>query len=58
MTNTENLIRFIKSHGNEAYEHDGSIVARVEWVDREGNVGADWETIPSTLGAVRNWLGY
>ena len=53
-----NLIRFIESHGNTAKENaDGTLSVSCQ-VSVNGVAGIDLVTIPATLSAARDLLGY
>lgn len=62
MTNAQNLVAFIKSHGNDAFltETDSGvrIEASVQVVYPNGEVKTEWELVAPTKQAVRDWLGY
>ncbi len=36
----------------------GHIEALCQFTDRHGSGGCEWQTIPLTLGVLRDWLGY
>ena len=53
------LMRFISSHGNPVVDNgDGTLTVTSEAVDRNGVVHFVPETIPATLAAARDLLGY
>ena len=54
----ERLVRFIRSHGHEAYIRDERIVAVAHCVGVSGVPFAAVETIEPTFAAAREWLGY
>jgi hypothetical protein len=55
---TDQLIAFIKLHGNAAHAlPDGRICAQVTF-GKDGQTWQEWETVEPTLQAVRDWLEY
>jgi hypothetical protein len=56
--NLERVVAFVKMHPGFYVGHtDEHVVIAVEWVDRDGNRGTDYETA-STIQAARDILGY
>lgn len=56
----EALVRFIRQHDpcDATITPDGRLNVTTDEVDTSGNVSRVVETIPATLKATRNWLGY
>jgi len=52
--------RFIEAHGNlwRASGKPDHIQARVEWTRSDGTKGFDWDDLPLSCRAIRDWLGY
>ncbi|QND94349.1 hypothetical protein SY91_01748 [Burkholderia cenocepacia] len=58
---TETLIRWIDSHYTAAPtidNGDGTLTVSTVSVDREGRVFTERDTIPATLSAARDLMGY
>lgn len=56
---TTTLIRFIEDHGNPVVVNgDGTLTVTSVEVDRNGVASAVRNTIPATLAAARDLLGY
>jgi hypothetical protein len=61
MSTVENLLKFIKSHGNACYydEAKNKIFVQSEWVNVITNEsGTDWDEVSPKLKDVRDLLGY
>jgi hypothetical protein len=59
--NTQNLIAWIDTHGTAEPtidNGDGTLNVSCIAVDAKGGVFTEYATIPATLSAARDWLGY
>ncbi|WP_261541733.1 hypothetical protein [Burkholderia multivorans] len=59
--NTQNLITWIDGHGTAeptVDNGDGTLNVSCVAVAADGCVFTEYETIPATLKAARDWLGY
>jgi hypothetical protein len=58
MTDIDRVVAFVQSHpGFYAGHTNEHVIIAVEWIDRDGGRGVDYELAP-TIQAARNILGY
>jgi hypothetical protein len=60
---SEQLAAYVREHGTQAMVlGDGRLSVLNVWtkLEEDGTItaGQDWETLPASMRAVRDWLGY
>ena len=57
-TEKHRLVEFISNHGHQAWVMTGEIHVIEQWIDADGRHGSTVITLPASIRAVKDWLGY